>query len=198
MQGGKLGSESAWATYDKVYPTADAPIREGFQFMGYFTQKNGSGEIIYNQNMASNITCKLTEPITLYAYWIDTTAPMVSITSNFSGWTKQEIRLTAQANDYGSGLKELSIYRIEKDGTEICVSTESLDGVSETSLSYINTVEGAIRYKAVAIDKKGNRAESYCVVYYDTTAPKGTIVKAEIDKDNFYFEIDITDINDGN
>jgi len=40
--------------------------------------------------------------------------------------------------------------------------------------------------------------ESYNTVYYDITAPSGTVIVKETEDGRLYFEIDITDINNGN
>ena len=69
-QNGSGGDDSVTATYDSAMPSAEAPSRTGYTFMGYFTEPNGGGTQYYDENMVSvsywNIT---TNPSTLYANW---------------------------------------------------------------------------------------------------------------------------------
>ena len=197
-QGGIFGTDSAIATYDEVFPSADAPVRNGYTFKGYFTERNGNGTCIYNENMASDLTFRYTKDLPLYAYWIDESAPEITLNVSHDTWTNQEVTLTAEAWDFGSGLSSVTIYRIDEDGNEQEVAAaEDLNGAQMKELSFVNTEEGIIRYKAVAADEKGNTSESYNVVYYDITAPTGTVIVTETEDGRFHFEIDITDINNG-
>ena len=69
-QNGSGGDDSVTATYDSAMPSAEAPSRTGYTFMGYFTEPNGGGTQYYDADMSSthnwNIT---TNPSTLYAKW---------------------------------------------------------------------------------------------------------------------------------
>ena len=198
-QGGRYGSDSVTATYGKLYPVADAPERPGYRFNGYYTQPYGAGTEIYNEFMSSTQLYHLAEGITLYAYWVDDILPVINLTVTNDKWTNSQVTLTAEASDFGSGLASVHTYRLDGDGTEIPVaSVLNLKGATTKDLSFTNTKEGIVRYKAVAIDKDGNTAESYNVVYYDTQAPTGTVVDKLVEDNKFYFEIDITDINTGN
>ena len=198
-QGGTFGTDSATATYDKVFPRADAPVRNGYTFQGYFTGKNGTGTRIYNENMSSDLIFSYTNNITLYAYWIDESAPELTLNVSHDTWTNQEVTLTAEAWDFGKGLSSVILYRINTDGTLTAVArADNLNGAQIKELSYANTEEGIIRYKAVATDMNGNTLESYNTVYYDITAPSGTVIVKETEDGRLYFEIDITDINNGN
>lgn len=199
MQGGTQGTTNAVATYDALYPMdrIAAPVRQGYRFMGYFTEINGTGELIYNEFMATDKIYQETTDQTLYAYWIDDGKPEITL-SGGDDWTNQEVVLMAEASDYGSGLDRVQIYLLSADGSEILVAEEKdLDGIKAKQLFFTNRTEGATRYKAVATDIEGNTAESYNTVLYDITAPAGEVIEVEIDGDAFYFEIDITDINMG-
>ncbi len=198
-QGGRYGSDSATATYGELYPIADSPEKPGFRFMGYYTGTNGTGTHIYSEFMNSTEKYMLTTGTTLYAYWVDDILPVVNLTVTNNKWTNQLVTVTAEACDFGSGLESVHIYRIEADGTEVPVaSVTGLNDATTKELSFTNTTEGIVRYKAVATDQKGNVAESYNVVYYDTKAPTGTIIDKLVEDNRFYFDIDITDINTGN
>lgn len=65
-QGGEHGTNSVIATYAETFPLADAPVKTGYTFMGYYTEPNGGGTCIYNQLMTSDTVYKYTNDITLY------------------------------------------------------------------------------------------------------------------------------------
>ena len=67
-QSGVGGTDSATATYDSVMPTATAPTRVGYTFMGYYDSITG-GTKYYNADMTSTVIWDSTEDITLYARW---------------------------------------------------------------------------------------------------------------------------------
>jgi len=149
--------------------------------------------------MSSDLIFRYTNDITLHAYWIDESAPELTLNVSHDTWTNQEVTLTAAAWDFGKGLSSVILYRINTDGTLTAVArADNLNGAQIKELSYVNTEEGIIRYKAVATDMNGNTLESYNTVYYDITAPSGTVIVKETEDGRLYFEIDITDINNGN
>ena len=198
-QGGEYGTDTAVATYDKVFPIADAPVWEGYSFKGYFTEPGGKGTKVYNEFMASDMIYTYARNITVYAYWEDDVAPLLTFTADHDTWTNQKVTVTAESYDYGSGLSSLTIYQIGAGNSLTPVATATnLNGLKAKTLSFVNTQEGIVRYKAIATDMEGNAVESYTVVYYDITAPSGTIVDSKVEDGKFYFEIDITDIDTGN
>lgn len=198
-QGGEYGTDTAVATYDKVFPIADAPVWEGYSFKGYFTEPGGKGTKVYNEFMASDMIYTYARNITVYAYWEDDVAPLLTFTADHDTWTNQKVTVTAESYDYGSGLSSLTIYQIGAGNSLTPVATATnLNGLKVKTLSFANTQEGIVRYKAIATDMEGNAVESYTVVYYDITAPSGTIVDSKVEDGKFYFEIDITDIDTGN
>lgn len=197
-QGGIYGSDTVIATYEKRMPEAEAPVRSGCIFQGYYTEPNGEGVCYYDKEMKSNVVYKNTQNMTLYAYWEDVEAPDCMLKASADTWTNETVRLTAVAEDYGSGLDGVTIYRIEEDGTLHCVAEKSsLGGANRTELSFANEREGVVRYKAVAIDRDGNASESYNTVYYDKTPPTGEIIECMVQGDCFYFNLIITDGNVG-
>lgn len=205
-EGGVGGPDTVMATYDKLVPGADAdvvpriqpPTRNGFEFKGYYTGKNGTGTKFYNEFMYSDIVYKSTQDTPLYAYWVDNYAPEVSLNGN-DIWTNQKTTLKAFASDFGAGLKSFIIYRIGEDGSLTAVATaNSLNSVQTKELTFENTTQGVVRYKAVAEDMKGNKAESYSTVYYDTVKPTGTIVQFNQNGTQFTIIVDVTDANISN
>lgn len=198
-QGGTGGTDSVTVGYNEAYPAANAPNKENYKFMGYYTGTNGTGTQVYNEFMSSPYKYTATTNTILYAYWKDEVPPTIELTVSNPNWTNQRVTLTAEARDYGTGLDNIIIYRINADGSTTAVaSATGLNGATKKELSFVNTTEGIVRYKAVATDRSQNVTETVNVVYYDTKAPTGTVVNQQVTGDSFSFEIDITDINTGN
>ena len=180
-----------------IFPPVDAPEKEGYSFKGYFTEKDGKGKQIYNEFMATDIVYTYDDDITLYAYWMDDVPPQLTFTADYDIWTKNEVTLTAEAFDYGRGLRELKIFRLNIDESENEVAKISKNGEKELILTCKNTREGIVRYRAIAVDLDGNTVKAYAVAYYDTKAPIGLLTEV---KDNFgkmKLKFDVTDMNTG-
>ncbi len=69
QDGGEGGSDNVQAEYLAPMPTATAPTRTGYDFKGYYTGKNGTGEKYYNEDMSSAKNWDIPRDTTLYAYW---------------------------------------------------------------------------------------------------------------------------------
>lgn len=195
-QGGTLGTASATATYDDFFPTASSPVKSGYTFKGYYTQANGKGTQYYNENMVCDDVYKFTSNLTLYAYWVDESAPTVVLRTSADSWTNQKVTLTADATDIGSGLKSVQIYKVADDGSvSLVAQNNACNGAATVTLSYVNPSEGIQRYKAVATDKNGNSAEAYNIAYYDITPPKGETLSSSVSGTTVFFKVNITDVN---
>ena len=72
QQGGTGGTGRVMVTYDSEMPPADAPVRMGWTFNGYFTEPNGEGEKYYNADMSGARNWDIPSDATLYAYWTET------------------------------------------------------------------------------------------------------------------------------
>lgn len=197
MQGGKDGSTSKEATFNQLFPTAKAPIKDGASFQGYYTKPNGQGECVYNRFMATDTYYTYDQDVTVYAHWLDDVPPGLTFTANYDSWTNKQIVLTAEAEDAGSGLKKVCIYLVNANGSESLVAQKSGTGEAELTAEFTNETVGITRYRAIAEDMEGNTAESYCVAYYDITAPTGTVVEVDDSFGQFKLELDITDIDIG-
>ena len=68
-QGGRGGSYSVEAYYDKDMPYASEPYRTGYEFLGYYSETNGYGTKYYDENMNSVRKWDRKYSTTLYAYW---------------------------------------------------------------------------------------------------------------------------------
>jgi uncharacterized repeat protein (TIGR02543 family) len=66
--GGSGGSSSVQVTYGSQMPSATAPTRTGYDFLGYWDQTSG-GTRYYNANMSSARNWDKTHNATLYARW---------------------------------------------------------------------------------------------------------------------------------
>ena len=198
-QAGSYGTDSVTATYNHVVPAAQAPVRTGFTFQGYYTSANGTGVLYYDAFMNPQIVYKTVADTTLYAKWVDTTAPEVTLNVSNDTWTNQPVILEAIAKDCGSGLSSVEIFRIADNGTLTSVAKATgLNGAASKTLTFVNTIEGVIRYKAVATDMEGNVSESYNTVYYDITNPNGEVIQFTINGTTIYIDVNVTDINPGN
>ena len=67
-QGGTGGTDSVLATFDMAMPNADAPLRDGYTFLGYFDDIN-DGTQYYDSSMQSMINWDQPSDTTLYAQW---------------------------------------------------------------------------------------------------------------------------------
>ena len=61
--------DSIQVKYDNNISTINIPTRKGYNFLGFFTVKNGKGTKYYNEDGTSTITYRTTNDINLYAYW---------------------------------------------------------------------------------------------------------------------------------
>jgi len=70
MTGGNGGTGSVGVTYDQPMPSATAPSRTGYTFLGYWdTSSTSGGTQYYNANMTSARNWDKTTKVTLYARW---------------------------------------------------------------------------------------------------------------------------------
>lgn len=181
-QGGSGGSDSTTATFGNDLPLVDnnknslsAPSKEGWSFKGYYTEPDGRGTMLYNESMGATKTCDFEDNLTVYAYWVDNIPPTVTVVPTTNGWTNQAINITIRMRDTGSGLKKSGCV-IKMDGKEIGWDRWFSDGCTDEVVTTITcTTEGIHKYEAIATDMWGNVSSAMTVVYYDTTAPKGSV-----------------------
>ena len=100
-QNGTGGSNGVSVTYDSTMPSATAPTRVGYTFMGYYTAVNGGGVKYYNADMTSARVWDLTEDTVLYAYW---SANKYTVTLNNRGGSGA----SSVTVEYGSSLPYVS------------------------------------------------------------------------------------------
>ena len=71
LQEGTNGTTSITATYDAPMPAITIPSREGYSFLGFFTEPNGAGTQYYDANGTSANNWTIPANTTLYAAWIE-------------------------------------------------------------------------------------------------------------------------------
>ena len=72
---GSGGTANVTATFDDAMPSITVPSRSGYTFAGYFTGANGTGTQYYDENGSSTNDWTIASNTTLYAYWIEGSAP---------------------------------------------------------------------------------------------------------------------------
>lgn len=175
--------------YQDRLPDITAPVRDGYEFQGYFAQKNGKGRQYYNER-AIPIGCyEETENRTVYAYWKDYMEPSVSLRVEPDNWTNlpNGVKLTAVAKDDGSGLSSVELYQGEK----LVAQKTGLKNVKTYTLTYYDKTEGSIPYRAVATDMEGNKSDVQNVEYYDVTAPKGQMLEGKESHEGTNLEVEL-------
>lgn len=204
-EGGSGGTDTATATYGKDLPLANAPTRDGYTFMGYYTEKNGKGTCYYDENMSGQLKYMLESDLDLYAYWVDDIAPTITAVATPDSWSNgirgygTGIDIIITAYDKGVGLKHITLYY--SDGTvaaEYPSNGKNYDkGTTTVQVNtFNNTKEGITRFRAVATDWNGNESEAVTVSYYDITAPTGEVRSDSWDGQNL--EIDDLYVDDWN
>ena len=92
------GTKKVTVTYDSAMPSATMPERTGYEFGGYWTQKEGKGKQYYNAKGSSANNWKETTVKTLYAHWIAKTYT-ITYTAQGTGWTYDRKPTSAKMGD---------------------------------------------------------------------------------------------------
>lgn len=192
-QGGTGGSDALTAVYDELLPLANAPVRNGYTFQGYYDQKNGKGNLYYNEYMATDKLYQIDGNLNLYAYWSDETPPVTSLSVSTEEWTNQSagVEVLGSAVDVGKGLDHMELYC----GSTLVSQKTELNGAKSSTITFAHKTEGVYQYKVVAYDTEGNISESYATVKYDVTKPKGSYHVTNNTLYNFSIEMNATDYN---
>lgn len=109
--GGSVNPTSKIVTYNTIYGDMPIPTRNGYSFIGWYTQQSGGTKI----EPATNVT--ITENQTLYARWNDITKPVCTIEkSNVGSETGVNLTITCTDNSGSCTLSKTSESNI-KNGT---------------------------------------------------------------------------------
>jgi len=74
---GSGGTSTITTTKDSTMPNISVPTRNGYEFMGYYSGKDGTGTKYYNADGTGATICDLEDGSTLYAYWKDIEKPVI-------------------------------------------------------------------------------------------------------------------------
>lgn len=99
MQGGTSGTVGLQATFGDHMYAIDIPVREGFVFRGYYTDKDGQGTQYFTESGACSRECDFTNDIILYAYW--TAMPIVQMNANIEGVNVNLFSMNAYSGNIG-------------------------------------------------------------------------------------------------
>lgn len=102
-QGGSGGTELVEATYDSAMPAITRPVRDGYEFGGYFSGVNGTGTMYYSGEGTSVHSWDSAEPATLYAHWraFDLEASEIEVNEGATA----EIRVFGGSGRVATGVK---------------------------------------------------------------------------------------------
>ncbi len=159
------GKTSQSVVYGSAYGTLPSPVRAGYTFKGWYTQKEGQGDRITSATVVAVMANH-----TLYAFWKDETAPdapaLQSGVSLPAVWTSTQKEIPLALND-GVAVTELWV---RVDGG----AAKKADGFVSGSRSYSYPVlEGEHTYQFYAKDAAGNTSALSAVfrVRLDLTKP---------------------------
>ncbi len=162
---GGNGTQTKKVTYDGVYGELPTPSRTGYAFKGWYTQADGKGNQITSES-----TVGTADAHTLYAYWLDETAPDVPVlqdgTTLPTGWNN------------GQDTIPLKLY----DGVAVTGLLVSVDGGAYTQVTQFpsgsteyayKVTEGEHTYRFKAVDAAGNESAQSAEykIMLDTTKP---------------------------
>lgn len=173
----------------------NTPTKTGYEFKGYYTQKDGKGtKYINEEGTIINDLYKTEGDKTLYAYWVDETAPSIPTYTAFyqedgsnyvqDSWTNKKVLTTISSTDNGSGVKYIQYQLTTASDTDSWTTFQ----FSEEPLTKINTtwtgteswdvINGRNQsYYFRACDESNNcsgNSEVY-TIKYDTSDPVSTI-----------------------
>ncbi len=84
--GGTGGSGSISAIFDEAMPNITIPSREGYDFLGYFSEPNGAGKQYYDVNGSSTNSWITPSDATLYAAWKEQSGETPVVTGDLHFW----------------------------------------------------------------------------------------------------------------
>ena len=153
-QNGTGGNTSAAATFNSAMPAITVPTRPGYTFGGYYTEREGGGEQIFDGNLNAvyaNNWDKNEEKITLYAYWVPNSE---TLTAQIQQLKNANAALT-------SGIDALKSENLSISGSITALSA-SLETAQNTidSLGDTYATDGELAAAVAALEKKIEEAKS--------------------------------------
>ena len=89
-EGGTGGSDSVSVAYNEILPTISIPSKTGYNFVGYYTGRNGTGTKQFNEVGTGLVRNLVEEDYTLYAAWsedVQTTPTSCYVSFDIQGGT---------------------------------------------------------------------------------------------------------------
>lgn len=159
--------ESLILLYDEeVELTKNTYTRDGFSFIGWNTETDGTGIKYKDEEIIKNLTYKNEETITLYATWDE--APQIEVCDIYV--TTKEVELGVVTEEY---LMEFAEAIDKEDGILCKEANYSIDDGKETSFyvkdyrseDFEGIANGMVTITYEAIDSVGNRTIQLANVY---------------------------------
>lgn len=185
MYGNNVKSKSV--TYKSKIGDMPLPTIKGFTFAGWYTSTS------YKEQWTSNTTFNYTTNVTLYAKWVDTAPPDMTIGGGFPDptaeiieydWVNHSVDLDIYVQDDGV-IDSLKLFKFAKYDSED-FSEISWNSVEYTKDKFGNVIgargkytvrqdydEGITKYRIVTKDIMGNTASKDIIVKIDVNAPYG-------------------------
>lgn len=150
--------------YNTSLGTLDTPTRNGYTFDGWYTAPIGGTKI-------SSLTTVPAYDVTYYAHWVDKVGPTIgNLTLSTTNWTKNNITITGEATDVGSGT---SYYQFSANDN-LTASSGGWQKITNTKSKITKTFTASTNdtYYFYAKDQSGNVSKkSILVNRIDKIAP---------------------------
>ena len=151
--GGTVPSTSISVSYNGTYSGLTDATRTGYVFAGWYTEKEGGTRI------SPSSPVQITANQTLYAHWVDKTAPTISNVTAESV-SMEGFKINATVSD-DTGLKAVNAYvstwrGYDTDGKEITLKQSGGTWTADVKISDFNNSYGAYYFRVAATDVNGN------------------------------------------
>lgn len=143
LQEGSGNLQSIAATYDSLLPSGlEKPIKEGYIFMGFYSQPNGKGKLYYDESLIPTATYDIAADTTLYAYW---ESSAVNVEFDGNGSTSGNVEsiacnvgdtITLPSNAYSRTGYTFKEWNTSSDGTGESVSSGETHIINSTNTKF--------------------------------------------------------------
>ena len=158
-QGGSGGTEVVDATFDSAMPAITKPLRDGYEFGGYFSGLNAAGTMYYSGDGSSAHSWDIAKSATLYAHWraFDFEVPEIEVEEGAA----VEIRILGGSDRVETGVKLYLAYETavaaDLDLAKGAVDGETPKGGLKFPLA-LSWKAGEVRERVVSIPVKTDKA----------------------------------------
>ena len=124
MQGGEGGSASVTVTYGEVPEAIEAPVRDGYQFKGVYTEPAGKGTQVYDETGTASEPWTMSGDAKLYVFW-QMVPPEVTLVSAKQRWPwNGKVDLVYTAKGLLSEASYWLVIAVKASGKEASVRVE--------------------------------------------------------------------------